>query len=429
MPHVRYLCSRGPALTGEAGQSTIMIAVLMVALLGFAGMVIDYGQITNKHRQTQNAADAAAQSAAYEIYAGQSEATGTTQATTAIQQHGYTAGNLTTLQYLDASGQPTTIAANVQFVHSVVSETFKTLLLGLVGIPQATTNAAATVKTGSGTPPCVLCVLNPTKTGAMTNNGNPSISVTGGGIVVDSNAGQAAIMNGNPSVTASSIGIVGNYLLNGNPTVSPTPQTGIAPVPDPLANVPAPATSGPNYGAITLNGNGSMTIQPGIYSQIIVNGNGTLNLQPGTYVITGSLILNGNPTIIGTGVTVYFTCSGYTSTATQPCNGSPGAGLTLNGNPTYQLTAPTSGVYQGLTVFYDRTNTAGLTLNGNPSDNFTGTIYAKSAAATLNGNPAVNQINSLIVVDTVTLNGNGQLNIVYNQSQNYSTPIMPVFTQ
>ncbi len=75
----------------------------LTAILGFAGLVLDYGQAAAKHRQVQNAADAAAQAAAYQIYAGNSEATATTSADLVMQQYGYTASNVTQLSYLDSS--------------------------------------------------------------------------------------------------------------------------------------------------------------------------------------------------------------------------------------------------------------------------------------------------------------------------------------
>lgn len=412
---------------GEQGQVLLLSALFLVVLLGAAGLAIDIGVARAQKQSAQVAADAAAMAGADDLPCECT--TWWADAQTYAAKNGFTDGSGGVSVSVNNPPVDGAHKNDTNSVKVVITKQVPTLFASVFGIGSINVKVSAVATSAvSNTPPCVLCVLNRSRSGALTNNGNPEVSVSNGGIVVDSSSSTAAIFNGNPNVTATTIGVVGNYLSNGNVTLSPKPATGVTPVPDPLANVPAPAVSGPNNGTVILNGNGSQTLSPGIYSMIINNGNGTLTLNPGIYVITGQLILNGNPDIIGQGVTIYFTCSGYSGSKTEPCNGSSGAGLTLNGNPTYDLTAPTSSncggspstcPYDGLTVFYDRGNTAGLTLNGNPGDNFTGTIYAKSAKATLNGNPAVNQLNSLIVVDTAVLNGNGQLNLVFDKSQNY----------
>src|ERR1019366_1615640 len=95
---------------------------------------------------------------------------------------------------------------------------------------------------------------------------------------------------------------------------------------------------------------------------ISASGNGDLTLNPGTYIITGSLSLTGNGNLIANGVTLYFACAAYPS----PCStGQSGANFTLTGNGSMTLSAPTSGVFQGLSIFADRNNTANDALTGN----------------------------------------------------------------
>ncbi len=65
------------------------------------------------------------------------------------------------------------------------------------------------------------------------------------------------------------IDVHGGVQKSGNASFSPTPVTGAATVPDPLASLAEPSTSGlTNYGSESLSGNSSATIKPGIYSQI-----------------------------------------------------------------------------------------------------------------------------------------------------------------
>src|SRR5690242_6944360 len=61
---------RHDAIGGESGQTIVLLAVMLVALLGMAGLAIDYGNWMVNKRQLQNAADAAALAGAAKIPAG-----------------------------------------------------------------------------------------------------------------------------------------------------------------------------------------------------------------------------------------------------------------------------------------------------------------------------------------------------------------------
>jgi hypothetical protein len=130
--------------------------------------------------------------------------------------------------------------------------------------------------------------------------------------------------------------------------------TGAPPVADPFANVPAPSASG---SCMPSNGN---TLQPGTYcSGLTLNGNVTLN--PGVYVVQGDFKINSNASISGSGVTIYVTNGGR---------------VTMNGNATVNLSAPTSGTYAGMLFFGDRSSNGGVNnFNGTASSHMTGNIY------------------------------------------------------
>jgi hypothetical protein len=261
---------------------------------------------------------------------------------------------------------------------------------------------------------CSLCVLSPTAAPALSITGNGTIKVPGGSIAVNSTGEPAASLTGNATVTAAQIGGPGApaaFKVTGNGRFSPTPVAQSA-VPDPLAalpecpgaGTPSPCPTNP-VANVSLTGNGSATISPGIYQSISVTGNGKLTLNPGTYVITGSLSLTGNGSITGSGVSLYFACSSYPN----PCGtGQSGASFSLTGNGIVELTAPTSGIFQGVSIFVDRNDTATDTLTGNGST-IGGTIYALSAHLTLTGNGSM-EIGRLIV-NTLTLTGNGSVTI------------------
>ncbi|MDQ2745588.1 MAG: pilus assembly protein TadG-related protein [Chloroflexota bacterium] len=418
-----------PGCNGEEGQALIFVAMLMTVLMLFTGLVIDYGRGAVKHRDAQNAADAAALDAAYQIYAAQSEGTATTQAQSIVSKHGFPSSDLTTLTFLNGGGQPTIDASAVKSVNAVVTDTFPTLLMRLVGLSSTTVNAAASaVVSASGSGPCAICVMEPHAAHAFEQIGHATTTVNGGGgVVVNSDATQAAFLQGNTHVTADSVGIVGNYGTRGPASFSPNPVTGITLIPDPLANVPVPTCpSGNPTGQGAYSGSG--TISPGTYTSISAGGNSGLTLSPGVYCITGSVGGGGTGQFNGNGVMLYFTCGTYVSpTACTP--GQTGAGFQMTGTPNYNITAPTSGPYQGLSIFYDRNNVASFGLKGDAGDSLTGTIYAKSAAMNFVGNAHMSQLDSRIIVGTLYLQGNAGLADSYNYAANYQRATLPALSQ
>src|SRR3712207_3784375 len=73
--------------TRPAGKTLVMFALLLPALLGMVGLVIDGGMLQAAHRQTQNAADAAALAAALDLMRGQPVATAVVTANAFLDQN------------------------------------------------------------------------------------------------------------------------------------------------------------------------------------------------------------------------------------------------------------------------------------------------------------------------------------------------------
>jgi len=248
-----------------------------------------------------------------------------------------------------------------------------------------------------------IIVLDPTAGGALTLSGNASIKLSGG-VFVDSSSSSAISATGNAQVNASIIDVHGGVQKSGNASLSPVPATGAAPVPDPLTSLALPSTSGlASDGSESVSGNSSATIQPGIYSQITVSGNAKLTLSCGTYILEGGgFSVSGSASISGSGVMIVNAGSMY------PTAGGTYGSITLSGNGTYSLSPLTTGAYAGIVIFQSRDNTKPLTITGNASG-MTGKVYAPAAQLAESGNA---QLNAAVVVDTLTVSGNGVANIV-----------------
>jgi len=312
--------------------------------------------------------------------------------------------------------------------------------------------------------PCALCVMNPSARGALVATGRAGFTITGGSVVVDSNAQDAALWTGSASTSATAIDIVGSYRADGRVSLDPTPQTGVAPMADPLSGLTAPVLTGPAQPDPNADGRPSepgprqdrtprgqsdphgkphdgpqppdhtatpVTLSPGIYDGLTVSGNAQVTLSPGVYVIAGPVNVSGNATLTGTGVTVYVTCRAYSATNTSACAGSgepgprqddlgPGGSnrFTVSGNATVTLSAPTSGAYQGLALFFDRSGAGVLSVSGRAHLSVSGTVYAPSAYLVLTGS-AQPQFDSWLFFDHAFASGQSRLTDAFDPTQTY----------
>jgi uncharacterized repeat protein (TIGR01451 family) len=241
-----------------------------------------------------------------------------------------------------------------------------------------------------------IIVLDAADAGALRLSGSSSINVAGN-VIVDSKSQTALTESGSTSITAKSIQVVGGVSTSSTATLSPAAVTGISPVANPLAYLTGPSTSGlTNYGAVQLS-SGSETLNPGIYTSIKASGTASLTLNPGIYLIEGGgLTVTGSASISGSGVMLYNTSSNYpSSTGTY-------GGITLSGNGTFALSAPTSGIYNGIVIFQPSANTRAISLSGNAADGLGGTIYAQAALLFVSGNA---KVNGALVVNQLALSG------------------------
>jgi uncharacterized repeat protein (TIGR03803 family) len=243
-----------------------------------------------------------------------------------------------------------------------------------------------------------IYVLNTTASGAVSVSGNATITIPGN-LIVDSSSTKALTESGNAKIAANSIQVVGGVSQSGNATLSPAATIGVTVVADPLAGRTGPSITGvTNYGSVSLSGNKTQTLNPGIYTSISASGNASMTLSSGIYIIEGGgFTVTGNASVSGSGVMIYNTGSNY------PSNGGNFGGITLSGNGTVSLTAPTSGTYAGIVIFQPSANTRAISLSGNAANGLTGTVYAPAALLTLSGNAT---LNGAVVVNQLSLSGN-----------------------
>jgi hypothetical protein len=426
MPHRRW--------DDERGQVAIVVSLMLVVLLGFAALVVDVGLNWATRTQAQAAADAAAlagvialpsdPAAAVEDVRRYLDANVAGLAGTPGWEHNLTDADGDITCWIPPADVPPPGTHGCQVGDTAIQVITPPLRVdyafaGVFGKSGNQIKALAAAVRGpavNGPAPCAICLLDRHAPQTLSVTGNGDVTVVDGGVMVNSDHPQAAVVASSGDLRATSIGVVGGWTATGSGGFTPTPDTRVGPLPDPLADLPTPDQLGPlpDRGSVAVGG-ADLTIDPGLYDTIAVTGGGNLTLEPGVYVVTGGLTLSAGA-VLGSGVTIYLACAAYPT----PCSG-PGAGFSQSSGGQYLATPPITGPYQGLALFADRGNTAPLAFTGSGASSFTGTIYARQAAMQLHSGGATLQLDSLLVVRTLEVNASAEVLLSFVPANNAIT--------
>jgi hypothetical protein len=254
-------------------------------------------------------------------------------------------------------------------------------------------------------------------------SGTGNTVTDGGGIFSNSDASssscQSGVQDGGGDVIVQppdKIESVGTFDTGGSGSVSPAPSEGV-PQQEMRADF-APDCSGlPDYGNVTINGHGTITIDPGRYSQISVHSSPDLILNPGMYCLYGSHGFHANGgSITGSGVLIYmqdgdFDLGGNTliSLAAEP-----NAGV---------LVDPSHSDWKGMLLFVDHSNTNDITITGTSNSTYTGTIYAPENDVEISGTgTTLGLVSTQIIANTVKITGNAEIDLNYNEDDVFNLP-------
>ena len=428
----------------RSGQVLIMTTLMIVPLVGALGMVTDFGYMHYVKETAQSAAQSAAQAAIIDFHstlgggvyscggsggmvvcaASPTACTSNiTAPVTAIdhgcmyaQHQGFNSATAFATYEANVNSTPPTATGNGNVAYWVtfravqkVPQLFSAILGNTSGLVVARSTAALV-----GSQDCIYA-LNTTAPDAISVGGTSNLT-SACGIWSNSNNACSLYGNGSSTISAPEYDVVGGTCTN---PLTPAPNTGVLPISDPMASVPAPAASPYTCDAahtnVSLN-KGTITLYPGTYCGGINVGNATVNLQPGTYIIDGGGLStqSTNSTLTGTNVMIYNT---YDSKHAY-------APVSLDANSTVSLTAnPTDPNYPGVLYFEDRTATCkgGCTdsFGGGSSAIYTGIIYAPNSNLVMDGNSSLAAY-TLLIADTISLTGTTYLNADYSSLVNGS---------
>jgi hypothetical protein len=398
------------------GTVVVVFAISLVVLLSFVALALDGGMLIDKRRQAQAASDAAALSAANELYANwwlTSAAYGAqykgldpdgkarAAALAAARANGFedgVDGCAVTVNIPPTSGPFAGQACHTEVIISTSQQQYFSRIFGA----ETVAYGARAVSRGrrGGINNAIIC-LSPDDKGALNAGGNGTLTVTGAPIQVNSDHSEAMIANGNGTLTAPTFLVTGSpgYSTPGGGSFTGTIVPNSDPIPDPLASLPIPSTAGMNsYNKVHVSGNRTVNLQPGIYNGGISATGGRVNLAPGVYYMQGGgFNISGQASLYGAGVLIY----------NAPESNSDK--IDISGQGSIVLSPPTAGPYQGILLFQDRASTAPVSVSGSSGTTMTisGTFYAASANLSVTGNGNQQTIGSQYISYTLNLGGNG----------------------
>lgn len=397
----------------KASVST-MIGLATPVLIGFMGLAIDTTYWETAKVSLQGATDQAAIAAGR---AYRSEANVTTEAVSVLAAHGFVDG--TNGVSISVQNPPTSgsYAGNPAAILVSVTQPQHSIFASVLNLtPPVVTARAITAPSTSGGGACIIS-LAPTGTG-VSMNGTNTVNISQCNVYANSTAANAIALTNNATLTALNAYITGGWSVNNSATpclnagttsarglcVTKTLQTGASPVADPYATRAIPAVPGRcDSTNAAHNTSATYTAKPdGIWvfcGGLKLTGSGnTLTLNPGIYMIDrDQLSINGDWTINGNGVSIFFTSS----------TGSNHGSLKVQGNQTVNLVAPTTGIAKGIAVWMHRNAPSSSTIDfgGGSTLSIVGAIYAANAAVTVSGNNGSAKCTQ-VVAHSVTFNGN-----------------------
>ena len=338
------------------GATAVLVAICTPILLAIAGLAVDVGWWYTIKRQNQSAADTAALSAAYEVFAGKTNPVSNLQpaARQAATQNGYSGSALTGTGTCPGTGSfvcypysDSLVSSGVEVVLQQQQPSWLALFGSLANVTIANRAVAELSPQQNG------CVLG------LEPNNNNDVSITGAAVITlpgcvvasNSNTSQSVTVSG--QLTAQSIVTEGRVSVTGSGSANLTKPatTDAAAAPDPYASQVSGISLPTSCANSDPNVNGTVTLQPGCYNGMTFQSKANATLAAGPYFVNGSFTIQGGATVQMSPAT----CAPNTTSCgvTIIVYGNGQISIQRRTAPIVTLAAPTSGgvPYQGL-LFY-----------------------------------------------------------------------------
>ncbi|MBA4419658.1 MAG: hypothetical protein C0391_00750 [Anaerolinea sp.] len=434
-------------MKSEKGQVVVLIALIIIGLMGAMALAIDGSMIMFDRRNAQSAADASTLAGAYELskYYGENITARTSRIKNAAiaraADNGYTI-TASDVEYPPASGTFQVVNGDtnpLNYIRVTIHSTVDTSFVHLIGFSNAITNkvvAVTHISPAINTASFALIALAPVGCGdygGMNMGGGGTVSITGGGVLVNSTAtgsggcfGLEMSLNSTLNTNGNSTYVVGSN--DGQGTISPPLYTN-SPIfalsfPPPGAPPYPPSTQGLCTGNAVIttattvyNGNTYRIMTPGIAP---VDFNKTYNIwmNPGVYCFSNGMSIS-NKMVYGDGVMLYIT--------PQPNKFE----VSMLGSSNFILKHYTSEPYKGMVLFIDPNNYAPasynyctLLMSGSSGFFVDGTIYAPMCTIQIGGSTE-STIGAQVLGYKIVLQGGTTFNVNSTSGDNYAKIPLP----
>lgn len=353
----------------ERGGVLVVLGVALPALLMSAGVVIDYGMLSEQRTAFQAVADASALAAAREFRLANATPTGVQSAAEKFAS--------TQLKALDKTG---TIAATVDLrkmtVTVEVTNVARTNIMHMFGSDNVTVSARATARVLGTSSICVIG-LETKKKETIHLEMNAKLEALECAVYSNSSQPHGLAAKQNSQVRARFICSAGGILKDKFDSFQPNPTLDCPVLTDPLASRPPPPIGGCSANALSITK--STILSPGTYcGGILISKGAVVTLNPGVYAFKdGPLHVSGGATLKGANVGLYF-------------NGK-GSVLRFEADTKIDLTAPQSGVLAGILFYEDRTSPANQIhrILSNDARVLLGTLYLPQGELNIGANKPV----------------------------------------
>jgi Putative Flp pilus-assembly TadE/G-like len=391
-------------LRSTSGATAISFAIALPAILGAAGVAVDFGNMSYKKAQLQSAADQAAVAGAKEL--GVANAANTTVQSAA---ENFAKANLQS----NFGGVKTDVAIDrsAGSVEVNLSHEWTPFFAQFLGADMTPIHVRAKAGLAGSSNICVL-TLDESGTKALYMDKRAKLQANGCGVYSNSKHTQSIRLDQDSEISAALICAVGGVKAK-TTSVSPQPITDCPAIADPLADRAAPAKR-PCSATKTLIKSGTVTLNPGVYCDgLKITGTADVKFNPGTYVIRdGPFEVSSKAT--ATGVHVGFYLEGEATV------------LKFGGSSTISFTGETAGPLAGLLFFEDRSVSQGRQheLQSIGIKELTGTIYLSRGILHVDPNANVAGDSDYTAIITHRLELNEGPTLIMNS--NYGASDVPV---
>jgi Flp pilus assembly protein TadG len=366
------------------GNVAVIAALILPLVISGAGFGVEVGYWRFDQVRLQQAADAAAYASAVVKRSGGSDLV--SAATNVANSNGF----LSASDSLIVNSPSTATPKDPNSVETVLTRSESPMFMAIFTNQHTSVRASATASFSTADNACILA-LNPSASKAADFAGNSSLTLVGCTVMSNSIASNSVNVQGSASVTVPCMYAVGGASMGGTTTLTTCSavKTNQPPVADPYAAMTMPNSSGNSQN----QGNGT-TLNAGHYASLTLKKNVTLN--SGLYVIDGgNLTINAGANVGGSGVTFYLI---------------NGASVSMNGNSSVHLSAPTTGIEAGFLFISDRSSTGSISINGDNASTMTGVVYSPNGSVSYNGNFSGTGGCTQIVAQTISWSGNATFN-------------------